>query len=105
MTSDRFRRLVSAAVAIWRSSQVIGASKTAAHSAVARPSSSLGLEWMDISSTLLVGVGEAGRHVAAEEWWSSCNSRRAGWRIPDGWRESASLVWFLTPGMYTIRNR
>ena len=48
MTSDRFHRLVSAAVAIWRSSQVIEASETAAHSAVARPSSSLGLEWVDI---------------------------------------------------------
>ncbi len=54
MTSDRFRRLVSAS---WRSSEVIGASKTAAHSTVASPSSSFGLEWMDISSTLLVGLG------------------------------------------------
>ena len=78
MTSDRSHRLVSATVAIWWSSQVTGVSRIAAHSAVARLSLSLGFEWMETSSTLLVGVGEAGKHVADEEWWSSCNSRRAG---------------------------
>ena len=35
--------------------------RIAAHSAVARPSSSLGFEWMEISSTLLVGVGSTWR--------------------------------------------
>ena len=34
---------------------MIGVSRIAAHSAVARPSSSLGFEWIEIFSTLLVG--------------------------------------------------
>ena len=65
---------------------MIGVSRIAAHSTVAKLSSSLGFEWMEISSTLLVGVGEARRHmhVAAEERLSSCNSRRG--RLADsGW--------------------
>ena len=79
MTSDKSRRLLSAAVAIWRSSQVIGVSRIAAHSAVARPSSSLGFEWMEISSTLLVGVGEAGRHVVVVLQLEAGRLADSGW--------------------------
>ena len=75
----------------------------AAHNAMARPwSSSLSRGGSDMLA--IVGVLMEGQVVVGVAM-SSCRWSRGGFRVPDGWRESASLVWFLTPGMYTIRKR
>ena len=62
----------------------------AAHMAVARPSSSA-RAWVE-----QFGLG-AGRSSGR---WSL-----VGVLVPDGWRDRASLVRFLVPGMYTILKR
>ena len=92
----------SVAVAICSASQLMGMVRIAAHIAVARPWSS---PWYvgssgDVAIAAVRFVWHDADGVAISSWrWS-----RGGVRVPDGWRERASLVWFLTPGMYTIRN-
>ena len=97
----------SAAVAIWIASQSRGVLEVAAQRAVARPASSSSVGGaMEMPARSDVGI-------LGLWWWqamsgavlSSGRSIWAGLRVPEGWRERASLVLFLTPGMCTIRNR
>ena len=97
----------SAAVAIRMASQSRGMLDIAAQRAVARPTSSSSVgDAMEMPARSDIGI--------LVLWWgqavsgavlSSGRSIRAGLWIPEGWRERASLVLFLMPGMCTIRNR
>ena len=101
-------RVVSAAVATWSDSQSSGMPAMAAHMAEARPSSSSAVgSVVDRPASSVVGILILGLwwgHAASGVVLSSGRSRRGGLVIPAGWRERASLVWFLAPGMYIIRN-
>ena len=107
MTVVSCRKSSSAAVATWSDSQSSGMPEVAAHMAEARPasSSSVGVA-MEMPARSVVGIlGLWCGHAASGVVLSSDRLRRSGCLTPDGWRERASLVWFLTPGMWTILNR
>ena len=96
MQNMRSCREGSEEVATWSCSQLMGIDEIAEHRASWRLSST---EMADTVESWLAGQSWLGLEM------SSGRCSRGGDRAPDGWHERASLVRFLAPGMYTIRNR
>ena len=99
MSRESSCRESSAAVATWSVSQSRGMPVMAAQSAVARPAAAVG--WaIEMPARSVVGI--LGLWLGQAESGAVLSSGRfilAGLGIPDGWRERASLVLFLAPGM------
>ena len=101
MSRDSSCRELSAAVATWSVAQSRGLPVMAVQSAVARPAAASSVGWVfEMPARSVVGI--LGLWLGQAESGAVLSSGRsilAGLGIPDGWRERASLVLFLAPGM------